>query len=69
MVLFQWLLDPSDEDADLADELRHQLKKIVNKRDLLGNTALHLATQKWTQDIVKLLLRLGANVGKLHCIT
>ena len=29
----------------------------------MGNTALHLATTKWTQDITTLLLRMGANVG------
>ena len=59
-----FLLSPiSDPDEDFSEDVRHHLTKIVNKRDILGNTALHLATTKWTQDITTLLLRMGANVG------
>jgi hypothetical protein len=29
--------------------LASQVDRIINKKDLLGNTALHYATQKWSQ--------------------
>ena len=32
-------------------------------QDILGNTALHYATQFWGQDTVARLLALGANIG------
>ena len=32
-------------------------------QDLLGNTALHLATQRWPQQVVRRLLERGANIG------
>ena len=32
-------------------------------QDVLGNTALHYATQFWGQDTVARLLALGANIG------
>jgi hypothetical protein len=35
----------STSDSGLAS----QVEKIINKKDLLGNTALHYATQKWSQ--------------------
>jgi hypothetical protein len=35
----------STSDSGLAN----QVDKIINKKDLLGNTALHYATQKWSQ--------------------
>ena len=40
-----------------------QMRRIINKTDQLGNTALHYATQKWPQDTVRRLLELGANIG------
>ena len=40
-----------------------QVAAIVNRRDLLGNTALHYATQMWPQDVVRSLLDAGANIG------
>jgi len=39
------------------------LSSLVNRRDGLGNTALHYATQKWGDTAVKSLLELGANIG------
>jgi len=36
---------------------------LVNCQDVLGNTALHYATQFWGQDTVARLLALGANIG------
>ena len=39
------------------------LKAVCNKRDKTDNTALHYATQMWSQDIVRKLLELGANIG------
>ncbi len=40
-----------------------QLQLLVNWRDELGNTALHLATQRWSQRVVRTLLEMGANIG------
>ena len=40
-----------------------ELEKIINKRDLEGNSALHCATQSWSQDVVRKLLEKGANIG------
>ena len=43
---------------------KHQmLTWMVNMRDVLGNTALHYATQYWDQNTVRKLLELGANIG------
>ena len=41
----------------------NQVKRIINKKDGLGNTALHYATQKWNDSVVRNLLELGANIG------
>ena len=41
----------------------NQMRRIVNKTDQYGNTALHYATQKWPQHTVRRLLELGANIG------
>ena len=46
-----------------SPDLRPQIRKIVNKRDMLETTALHYATQKWPQEIVRGLLEIGANIG------
>jgi len=40
-----------------------QISSIINKKDDLGNTALHYATQKWPETTVRKLLELGANIG------
>jgi len=45
------------------DSFKIQIDKIINKRDLLGNTALHYATQRWPQSVVRILLERGANIG------
>ena len=37
--------------------------KIVNRKDNLGNTALHYATQKWNDKVVRDILELGANIN------
>merc|ERR1719483_643583 len=39
------------------------MKSIINKKDDRSNTALHYATQKWSQATVRNLLELGANIG------
>ena len=39
------------------------LMKIVNRKDNLGNTALHYATQKWNDKVVRDILELGANIN------
>merc|ERR1719187_2525223 len=43
--------------------IRAQLASIVNKKDELGNTALHYAVRLWPQAVVLQLLNLGANIG------
>ena len=45
------------------DETKEHVERIINRRDLIGNTPMHIAVQRWTQDVVKLLLERGANVG------
>eukprot|EP00090_Calanus_glacialis_P040329 TRINITY_DN7028_c0_g1_i6.p1 TRINITY_DN7028_c0_g1~~TRINITY_DN7028_c0_g1_i6.p1 ORF type:complete len:1012 (-),score=240.18 TRINITY_DN7028_c0_g1_i6:85-3120(-) len=40
-----------------------QIKSLVNKKDDRSNTALHYATQKWSQATVRKLLEIGANIG------
>jgi len=49
--------------SDDDDLFKMQMDKIINKRDLLGNTALHYATQRWPQSVVRILLERGANIG------
>ncbi|CAB4067884.1 TRPA1 [Lepeophtheirus salmonis] len=44
-------------------EIEQQIRSIMNKKDMLGNTALHLAAQRQDQEVVKRLLQLGANIG------
>ena len=39
------------------------MSSIINRQDILGNTALHYAVQFWDQDTVTRLLLLGANIG------
>ena len=48
---------------DKSEKRIDQLKKIINKKDGLGNTALHYATQKWSDSTVRNILELGANIG------
>ena len=40
-----------------------QIRRIINKVDSLGNTPLHIATNKWPQQTVRRLLEAGANIG------
>jgi len=40
-----------------------QIKAMVNKKDDRSNTALHYATQKWSQATVRRFLEIGANIG------
>ena len=49
--------------SDDDDGFKSQINRIINRKDLLGNTALHYATQRWSEDIVRLLLERGANIG------
>ena len=46
-----------------CEDIRKDIRKIVNKRDAQNNTALHYATQKWPQHIIRALLEIGANIG------
>ena len=48
---------------DSGSDLKQQLTRIINKKDNLNNTALHYASQLWTQEDVTNLLNLGANIG------
>ena len=45
------------------NSIRKELKRIINLQDTLRNTALHYATQLWTQEVVRYVLELGANIG------
>ncbi|QQP57720.1 Transient receptor potential cation channel protein painlesslike, partial [Caligus rogercresseyi] len=47
-------------------DIDHQIRSIINKRDLLGNTPLHLAAQRHDQEMAKRLLQLGANIGDVN---
>eukprot|EP00095_Tigriopus_kingsejongensis_P003021 maker-scaffold170_size291898-snap-gene-1.41 protein:Tk03021 transcript:maker-scaffold170_size291898-snap-gene-1.41-mRNA-1 annotation:"transient receptor potential cation channel protein painless" len=46
-----------------SEPVMEDIQHIINKRDELGNTALHYATQKWPQSISRALLENGANIG------
>ncbi len=54
------LLDDAGGGAAAVSE---EMRRLVNRRDELGNTALHLATQRWDQAVVRKLLEMGANIG------
>ncbi|TRY61355.1 hypothetical protein TCAL_01796 [Tigriopus californicus] len=45
------------------EQVLGDLQEVMNKRDVLGNTALHYATQKWPQEVSRQLLENGANIG------
>lgn len=49
----------NDTDEDFQEEIRN----IINKSDVNGNTALHYATEKWPSFITRSLLQNGANIG------
>ena len=49
--------------SEKSQRRMEQLKKIINKKDGLGNTALHYATQKWSDTTVRNILDRGANIG------
>jgi len=49
--------------ASPGSSLYQQVRRMINKVDSLGNTALHYATQKWPQSTVRRLLEAGANIG------
>ena len=45
------------------ETIQSQIQSIINKKDINGNTALHLAAQKWPQEAVRYLLEAGANIA------
>ena len=45
------------------EKFKDGITTLVNSRDVLGNTPLHYATQKWSEKIVRRLLERGANIG------
>lgn len=51
------LLNPDNEEMD------KEIKRIINKANNIGNTALHYAAQRWPAEAVRVLLECGANVG------
>ena len=57
------VLGKEDSRITDLDKLRGQIGKIINRRDALKNTALHYATQMWSQGTVRRLLEAGANIG------
>ena len=46
----------------LANEQDERIRKIVNKQDCFGNTPLHYANETWPQNVIKNLLKFGADV-------
>ena len=48
---------------DYNSSVEAELKKIINKKDIEGNSALHYATQNWPQETTRRLLEAGANIG------
>ena len=48
---------------DTNDNFRSEIKKIINKKDLNGNCALHYSTEKWPSFVTRALLQCGANIG------
>ena len=55
--------ETAHENDNLAQRIHQEVCMIVNKRDILSNTALHYATQRWSSSIVRALLEHGANIG------
>ena len=53
-------MNPEDLQAIL---LTQDMKSIINKKDINGNTALHYAAQRWPQEGVRYILEAGANIG------
>ena len=51
------LLDHQDE------EVQTKIKSMINKKDINGQTVLHIASEKWPQEAVRYILEAGANVG------
>ena len=47
----------------ISTPFEHEIRKVINALDEMGNTSLHYATQMWPQSIVRLLLEKGANIG------
>lgn len=45
------------------DDFKEEIKNIINKSDVNGNTALHYSTEKWPTYITRSLLQHGANIG------
>ncbi len=56
--IIEYFCDPHKKDVF------RQIRKIINKKDIHGNSALHYATSKWSRDITKALLMVGANIGQ-----
>ena len=45
------------------EAFKAEITSLINSRDVLGNTPLHYATQKWSEKTVRRLLERGANIG------
>eukprot|EP00090_Calanus_glacialis_P022890 TRINITY_DN35239_c0_g1_i2.p1 TRINITY_DN35239_c0_g1~~TRINITY_DN35239_c0_g1_i2.p1 ORF type:complete len:1056 (-),score=229.38 TRINITY_DN35239_c0_g1_i2:74-3241(-) len=48
---------------DNDEEFQKEVKSIINKSDINGNTALHYSTEMWPTFITRSLLQNGANIG------
>eukprot|EP00095_Tigriopus_kingsejongensis_P000143 maker-scaffold188_size271682-snap-gene-1.26 protein:Tk00143 transcript:maker-scaffold188_size271682-snap-gene-1.26-mRNA-1 annotation:"transient receptor potential cation channel protein painless" len=49
---------------DPSSAFRRQLELVINKKDNMGNSPIHYAAQYWTQETVRQLMQLGANIGQ-----
>ena len=60
---YQKCLEVLTDDLGHGSDMAREIRQVVNVKDVLDNTALHYATQMWSQSVVRLLLELGANIG------
>ena len=56
-------LDVLLSESEDNKEFKTEISRLVNRRDGVGNTPLHYATQKWSEKTVRRLLERGANIG------
>ena len=45
------------------EEVQTKIQSIINKKDINGQTALHIASEKWPSEAVRYILEAGANIG------
>ena len=56
-------IDRFQNKAENYNSYPHQIRSIINDKDVDGNTPLHCAVLNWSEDVIKELLSLGANAS------